>query len=79
MLVSDPDAYIPRLFRVILPVNDIEKAQKLYSSLLNMERKRVSSGRHYFQCGGTIFASFDPRRDGDDFDLPPNPDTHISQ
>ena len=68
------DDVIPRLFRVILPVNDIEKAHKFYSSLLKMDGKRVSSGRHYFNCGGTILACFDPRADTDDFDLPPNPD-----
>src|SRR3954470_16007004 len=37
---------------------------------------RVSSGRHYFDCGGTILACFDPRADGDGFDARPNPD-HI--
>ena len=46
MSVSGPDQYVPKLFRVILPVNDIEKAQKFYTSLLNMEGKRVSPGRH---------------------------------
>ena len=76
MTVPRPDDYIPRLFRAILPVNDIEKAQAFYSSLLGMEGKRVSPGRHYFQCRGTILACFDPRRDGDNFDLPHNPD-HI--
>ncbi len=76
MSVTDPDTYTPSLFSVILPVDDIEKAQKFYSSLLNMDGKRVSPGRHYFRCGGTILACFDPRSDGDNFDLPPNPD-HI--
>jgi catechol 2,3-dioxygenase-like lactoylglutathione lyase family enzyme len=66
----------PRLFRVILPVSDIEKAAKFYSALLNISGKRVSSGRHYFDCGGTILACFDPKADGDDFELGPNPD-HI--
>lgn len=32
--------------------------------------------RHYFQYGDTIPACFDPKRDGDNFELPPNPD-HI--
>ena len=74
MRSKSPDTDIPRIFRVILPVNDIEKAHKFYSKLLNMEGKRVSTGRHYFQCGGTILACFDPKKDGDDFELPPNPD-----
>lgn len=76
MADSNTDSLTPRLYRVILPVTDIEKAQKFYSNLLNMEGKRVSSGRHYFNCRGTILACFDPRKDGDNFDLPPNPD-HI--
>jgi len=65
-----------RLYRVILPVSDIEAATAFYSELLEQAGRRVSSGRHYFDCGGTILACFDPRADGDDFDARPNPD-HI--
>lgn len=39
-----------------------------------MEGKRVSEGRHYFDCGGTILACFDPKADGDEIDARPNPD-----
>jgi uncharacterized glyoxalase superfamily protein PhnB len=39
-----------------------------------MPGQRVSDGRHYFDCGGTILACFDPRADGDSFDATPNPD-----
>lgn len=67
---------VPRLFRVILPVNDIQKAAAFYSRILGIPGKRVSPGRHYFDCGGTILACFDPRADTDNFDLSPNPD-HI--
>ncbi len=63
-----------KLYRVILPVSDIERAQEFYSQLLGFSGERVSSGRHYFDCGGTILACFDPRADGDDFDARPNPD-----
>jgi uncharacterized glyoxalase superfamily protein PhnB len=65
-----------RMFRVIVQVSDIEKAAKFYDDLLNQPGRRVSSGRHYFDCDGVILACFDPRRDGDDFDAKPNPD-HI--
>src|SRR5580658_6181656 len=65
---------MPRLFRVILPVSDIGAAERFYSQLLGIPGKRVSSGRHYFDCGGTILACFDPRSDGDSFDAKPNPD-----
>lgn len=74
--MQDSSNSVPKLFRVILPVKDIDTAEVFYSSLLNIKGKRVSPGRHYFNCGGTILACYDPRKDTDDFDLPPNPD-HI--
>jgi uncharacterized glyoxalase superfamily protein PhnB len=65
---------VPRIFRVIIPVPDIERATGFYRTLLGLPGKRVSSGRHYFDCGGVILACFDPRADTDPFDLGPNPD-----
>lgn len=44
------------LFRVIMPVEDLERAQKFYAKVLDMSGERVSVDRHYFQCGGTILA-----------------------
>jgi catechol 2,3-dioxygenase-like lactoylglutathione lyase family enzyme len=67
---------MPRLFRVILPVSDIALAERFYSRVLGIPGKRVSPGRHYFDCGGTILACFDPKADGDSFIPRPNPD-HI--
>ena len=64
----------PKLYRVILPVADIELAAKFYARVLGMQGERVSNGRHYFDCGGTILACFDPRADGDPWDATPNPD-----
>jgi catechol 2,3-dioxygenase-like lactoylglutathione lyase family enzyme len=64
------------LFRVIVPVSDIEAAAQFYSAILGKPGVRVSPGRHYFDCEGTILACFDPRADGDNFDAKPNPD-HI--
>jgi catechol 2,3-dioxygenase-like lactoylglutathione lyase family enzyme len=63
-----------KLFRVILPVSDIDRATAFYREVLGFPGQRVSTGRHYFNCGGTILACFDPRADGDDFDAHPNPD-----
>lgn len=63
-----------RLYRVILPVADIERAARFYGEMVGMPGRRVSPGRHYFDCGGTILACFDPRADGDDFDAAPNPE-----
>lgn len=55
----------PRLYRVILPVSDIELAAKFYRQVLEIEGERVSPGRHYFDCGGVILACYDPDADGD--------------
>ena len=54
-----------RLFRVILPVADIEEAERAYIQLLDIPGERVSPGRHYFNLGGVILALYDPRADGD--------------
>ncbi len=63
-----------RLFRVILPVSDIERAAGFYSAVLGTPGVRVSDGRHYFDCGGVILACFSPRQDGDPFESRANPD-----
>ena len=63
-----------RLFRVIAPVTDIDQAARFYSRLLGFEGIRVSSGRHYFECEGTILACLDPPAEGDGEPLPPNPE-----
>lgn len=49
-----------RLFRIILPVRDIERAAAFYAAVLGKPGQRVSAGRHYFDCGGTIVACVDP-------------------
>ncbi|QOR67924.1 VOC family protein [Cytobacillus suaedae] len=63
-----------KLYRVIIPVSDINLATLFYQKVLNLEGNRVSDGRHYFDCGGTILACFDPKADGDEFEARPNPD-----
>ena len=61
-----------RLFRVILPVGDIDASAAFYSSLLDDAGMRVSPGRHYFECGGVMLALYSPRADGDDRTPRPN-------
>lgn len=63
-----------KLFRVILPVSDIERAARFYAAVLGAPGRRVSSGRHYFDCDGVILACFDPRADGDGYAPRPNPE-----
>lgn len=55
----------PRLYRVILPVSDIELAARFYGQVFELEGERVSPGRHYFDCGDVILACYDPEADGD--------------
>jgi len=62
----------PHLFRVILPVSEIEAAASFYAAVLGMPGDRVSPGRHYFSCGGTILACYDALADGD-----PEPVGHV--
>lgn len=69
---SRPDS--PRLYRVILPVGDIERAARFYSDLLGAEGRRVSPGRHYFDAGDVILALVDPGADGDGRQARPNQD-----
>lgn len=57
-----------KLYRVILPVGDIDEAETFYSKVLGQNGERVSPGRHYFNVGGTILACYDPDADGDDED-----------
>lgn len=65
---AGPDHYCwgVQLFRVILPVQDIEAAAEFYSELLGgVLGERVTSGRHYFNCDGVLLACWDPIADGD--------------
>jgi predicted enzyme related to lactoylglutathione lyase len=55
-----------KLYRVILPVTDIERAAAFYSAAFDIPGQRISPGRHYFNCGGIILACYDPLADGDE-------------
>lgn len=49
-----------KLFRVILPVGDIDEGAKFYAAILGWAGERVAVNRHYFDCGGTILACVNP-------------------
>ena len=57
----------PRLYRVILPVSDIERAATFYGVVLDSPGERVSANRHYWDCGGTVLACVDPTVGGREF------------
>ena len=40
------------LYKVILPVTDVDQAEAFYSRLLGVSGRRVSADRHEFDCGG---------------------------
>jgi catechol 2,3-dioxygenase-like lactoylglutathione lyase family enzyme len=61
-----------RLYRVILPVDDVEAGARFYSTLLGAPGARVSPGRHYFACGEVTLALYSPRADGDARTSSPN-------
>ncbi|MEK6644981.1 MAG: VOC family protein [Planctomycetota bacterium] len=63
-----------KLFRIILPVSDIDRAARFYAAILDQPGMRISDGRHYFDCGGVILACFDPKADGDGYAPTPNPE-----
>ena len=54
------------LYRIVLPVMNIERADRFYSYVFDMPGKRVSPGRHYFKLGQVILALYDPDADGDE-------------
>jgi catechol 2,3-dioxygenase-like lactoylglutathione lyase family enzyme len=58
-------ADVPRLFRVILQVSDLDKATDFYSKLLDTKGRRVPGARHYFDCGPIILALVDTTTGGD--------------
>lgn len=66
----------PRIFRVVVPVADVEHAARFYGALLGSPGRRIGEGRHYFDCGGVILACVDALREKDVTHLTPNPD-HI--
>lgn len=61
----------PRLFRIALPVADIERGIEFYRRALAQDGERIGPGRHYFYCGPTILVCFNPRAEGHDNDAEP--------
>jgi len=61
-----------RLYRVIMPVGDLEPAVQFYSTLFAQPGIRVSGGRHYFSCGDVTLAVYSPKGDTDAHDPRPN-------
>lgn len=54
-----------RLFRLVAPVTDIERAAAFYETTFLTKGERVSPGRHYVRLGDVILACVDAAADGD--------------
>ena len=53
-------AKAPRLFRIILQVPDLDKAEDFYGTLLGDRGRRIPrASRHYIDCGDIILALVD--------------------
>jgi len=53
-------ADIPKIYRVILQVSDLESAFDFYSKLLAIPGRKLRGSRAYFDCGAVILAILDP-------------------
>ena len=54
-----------KLFRIILQVDDLDKAEEFYGKLLDDRGRRIPyASRHYIDCGPVILALVDPTPDG---------------
>lgn len=55
-----------KLFRIILQVDDLDKAEEFYGKLLNDRGRRIPyASRHYIDCGPVILALVDPTPGGE--------------
>jgi catechol 2,3-dioxygenase-like lactoylglutathione lyase family enzyme len=52
---------VPRLYRVIIQVADLDRAARFYERLLGGPGRRIAgASRHYFDCGDVILALLQP-------------------
>ncbi|SRR6266498_4618202 len=59
-------ANAPALFRLILQVDDLDKASGFYAKLLDDPGRRIPrASRHYIDCGPVILALVDVSADGE--------------
>lgn len=65
----------PTLYRIILQVDNLDRAEEFYGTLLGDRGRRIPRGsRHYIDCGPVILALIDVTGDGADLKPKPLPD-----
>ena len=65
----------PTLYRIILQVDNLDRAEEFYGKLLGDRGRRIPrASRHYIDCGPVILALVDVRGEGPDRKPEPLPD-----
>lgn len=54
-----------KVYRITIPSDNIEVSVLFYATLLEVAGSRISPGRHYFDCEGTIISCYDAIANGD--------------
>lgn len=58
---------MPKLFRVVIPVPEMERAISFYRAVLGQDGTAVDPTRYYLDCGATILVLADPSAHGRSF------------
>lgn len=53
------------VYRITIPSDDINRSVEFYREIFETPGWRVSNGRHYFDCSGTIISCYDAVANGD--------------
>ncbi len=65
----------PTLYRIILQVDNLDKAEEFYGTLLGDRGRRIPrASRHYIDCGPVILALVDVAGEGPELKPTPLPD-----
>ena len=65
----------PTLYRIILQVDNLDRAEEFYGTLLGDRGRRIPRGsRHYIDCGPVILALVDVTGESADYKPKPLPD-----
>ena len=55
--VNNMSENTPTIFRIFIPVSDLQLAARFYARLLGNPGREIRGGRHYFDCGSVILAT----------------------
>jgi tRNA (guanine37-N1)-methyltransferase len=69
---AEQPAATARLFRVIMPVQDLARGVAFYAAILDQPGTLVAPNRHYFYCGATMLAAVVPGEHDGSVEFRPN-------